>query len=146
MTSTFNPDAFMTTTTTESLSTQLLPWPLNDDGYTAAIKSVNIRTAKERQILDVVWTTDDEAVKKATGLPEPTVRQSIFLDLTDSGVLDVSKGKNIQLGRLREALGQNKAGKPWAPAQLIGAVAKLIVSHRMDGETTYTDVKSVVAL
>lgn len=40
-------------------------------------------------------------------------------------------GKNVQLGRLRAALGQNIAGQPWSFSQLPGAgPVKVTIKHR----------------
>lgn len=82
-------------------------------------------------------------------MAEPSVRQTLWLDTTESGGLDFGKGKNVGLGRLREALGQNAPGKPWAPGMLVGGVAKVKVSHSIDKRDNVTinaDVKAVLPL
>lgn len=49
-------------------------------------------------------------------------RAQIILDIDPTtGLLDWGKGKNIDLGRLRSAVGQNNPGQQWAPSHLIGA-------------------------
>jgi len=142
--SNFDPDLFLSAQTTDSLSTQSNPVPEGE--YNAVISSVEVRQAKSSTIMDIKWAIDDAAVAEATGIKTPTVRQSVFLDITANGGLDTSKGKNTQLGRLREAVKQNKAGMPWSPAQLSGSVARITVKHRIDGENIYTDVKGVAAV
>lgn len=142
--SNFDPDLFLSAQTTEANSTQSTPVPEGE--YNAVISSVEVRQAKTSTIMDVKWAIDDAAVTEATGIKNPTVRQSVFLDITANGGLDTSKGKNTQLGRLREAVKQNKAGQPWSPAQLSGSVARITVKHRIDGENIYTDVKGVAAV
>lgn len=145
MTSVFDPDNFMSTQVTEASSTTYEPIPEGE--YNAVIKEVKPRSTESgKVILDVTWSIDDQAVKDKTGLADPTTRQSIFLDLTPSGGLDASRGKNIQLGRLREALGQNENGKPWSPAQLLGNVARVTLKHRMYEGNIYADVKGVAKL
>jgi hypothetical protein len=59
----------------------------------------------------------------------------------------MSKGKNVSLGKLREAVGQNKPGKPWSPAHLNGAQLDVLVTHRADKDTgdIYAEVKRVAA-
>jgi len=140
----FDPDLFLSTQTASALDTQAVPVPEGE--YNAVIKDVAARQVKDSIILDVRWAIDDANVAAVTGLTEPTVRQSVFLDMTAGGGLDTSKGKNIQLGRLREALRQNIAGQPWAPAMLVGNVARVTVKHRIGGEAIYTAVKGVAAL
>lgn len=145
--STFNPDNFLNTSTTEANDTKYSPVPEGE--YPASVKEIKPRsTTSGKSILDVVWSIDDSSGTcfAVTGMKDNTVRQSIFLDITDSGGLDVGKGKNVQLGKLREALRQNQAGKAWRPGDLIGGVAKIKVSHRQDGDATYTDVKGVTSL
>lgn len=59
------------------------------------------------------------------------VRCDVSLDLDSNGQLDVGPNKNVLLGQLRDALGQNTPG--WTFGQLKGAgpvVGK--VSHRAD--------------
>jgi hypothetical protein len=83
--------------------------------------------------MTVRWELDDpdKALENAIGR-KPVIVQSLMLDLTSEGGLDMSEGKNVQLGRLREAVGQNEDGKPWQPAMLIGQPARLLVKHRLD--------------
>jgi hypothetical protein len=145
----FNPDTFLGATTTEALDTKV---PRVPDGiWKGQVKSLNFRTLEasadkgERTIMEVTWSILDESVKKETGLPEPTVRQTIWLDLDAQGKLAAGAGKNVSIGRLREALGQNKPGKPWAPAHLVGGMAKVSVKstvNKRDGET-YSEVDKV---
>ena len=140
--SVFNPDAFLTQESTESNDTSFAPIPEGD--YTAVIKEIKPRTTSTgKAVMDVVWAIDDQDVREATGLSEPTVRQSIFLDLTDAGGLDFGKGKNVQLGKLREALGQNTPGQAWSPAMLSGNVARVNIKHRIVDQNIYADVKGV---
>lgn len=53
----------------------------------------------------------------------------VMLDLTPSGTLDYSTGKNNRLRRYREALGQNTPGVPWAPTHMQGRPVKVKVKH-----------------
>lgn len=142
--STFNPDAFMNTAISEANDTKIVPIPEGD--HIAAVKEIKGRVAKDRPILDVIWLVDSDEAKQATGMETPQIKQSIFLDFTETGALDMSKGKNVQLGKLRAALGQNVSGKPWMPGHLIGGVAKIKITHRVDGEDIFADVKTVTAL
>lgn len=143
--SAFDPDTFLSQQTTEALDTTSTPIP--EGVYPAVVDKIVPRQAKGSTILDVIWSIDDEGVKTVTGLQKNTARQSIFLDMTESGALDFSKGKNVQLGRLRDALNQNTPGHPWAPGMLVGNVARVSVKHRLgDNGQTYVDVKEVARM
>lgn len=140
--STFNPDAFLNTTVSDANSTTFAPVPEGE--YVASVKEIKPRaTDSGKAILDVTWSIDDPAVEAATGMKSATVRQSIFLDVNEQGTLEVGKGKNVSLGRVREALGQNTPGKPWQPGMLIGGVARVTVKHRMVEDQVYADIKGV---
>lgn len=149
--STFDVANFENAQFTESNSTTYTPVPEGE--FNAVIDKKEIRnTAKGQVILDVTWKIDDAEVAEVTGMANPTVRQSIFLDVSENGSLDFGKGKNIALGRLREALGQNQSGQPWGFGLLLGQVAKVRIKHRIvrdesTGEDrTYTDVSGVAKL
>lgn len=140
--STFDETSFMNAETQEQGATQYTPVPEGE--FMAAIKDIKSRSVSGgRFILDVNWSIDDPSVTEATGMEFPTVRQSHWLDLTESGGLDMGKNKNVSLNRLREVLGQNVAGKPWKPGDLVGGIAKVRVQHRISDEIVYTDVKGV---
>ena len=66
-------------------------------------------------------------IEKQMGRP-PFVTLSVMLDVTESGQLDSGKGRNVQLGQLREDVGQNKPG-PWSFANLAGQTLRYKVDH-----------------
>lgn len=123
----FDPNLFVQATVEGELSTQYIPIPEGE--FTGVVKEIKGRLAKESAILDVYWVVDDASVREITGMEEPTVRQSIFLDITENGTLDLGTGRNVQLGRLRAALGQN-TGSSWSPNNMVGQVAMLTISQR----------------
>lgn len=141
MSSVFNPDTFLNTTTTDANETSYTPIPEGE--WKAQIKKIEPRGAKEAALLDVFWGVDEPEVVEQTGMASPIVRQSVFLDITETGGLDKGKGKNVQLGKLREAVGQNQNGKPWQPGMLIGQVAKIKVVHRMYLDAPQAEVRGV---
>ena len=96
--------------------------------------------------LDIIWLVEDAGVKQLLGRETVTVKQGIMLDLSSSGGLDLSKGKNVGLGRLREAVGKNEEGQPFAFSMLPGLSAKIAVSHRMNNDDTFAEVKNVAKL
>lgn len=140
---TFDPDLFMNQETEDANSTEFTPIPAGE--YTAVIDHVDPKvTPKGSPLLEVFWKIDAPGVEDAH---EKTVKQAIWLDITSTGGLESGKGKNVALGRLREALGQNKAGQKWNPGMLAGNVAKINVKHRAgDGDAIYSEVKGVTAL
>jgi len=142
----FDADTFLSGTVEGEMSTDFVPIPEGE--YAAFIKGVAARSTSsdkgEYVILDVTWAVDDGEVAKTVGIDNPTVRQSIFLDVTENGGLDLSKGKNIQLGRLRDAVGQNDGG-PWAPSMLEGQVGRIRVAHRIYEDRIFAEVKGVAA-
>ena len=140
----FDPESFLSTTYNESTSTEFVPVPEGE--YYAVATAVMPREVQTksgpRVVLEVTWTIQGD-LSESTGREVNTVKQGIFLDLTDRGHLDFSKGRNIRLGRLRDALGQNEDGKPWSPRDIIGKAARISVTHRMQGSDIYADVGEV---
>jgi hypothetical protein len=149
---TFDPAEFLNATTSESNDTTMLPPPdnMSGDGYQILADKVNVRAwqgkadpSKSGLTLDIQWLIEDESVKAFCGREKVTCRQGIMLDLTDSGQLDMSKGRNIALGKLREALDLNTPGKPFSFSMIQGRMAKGWVQHRVDGENIYAEIKRV---
>lgn len=147
----FSPEQFLDMQVTESNDTKSIPVPVGE--YTAVIEEVKVRQWQSKKdpsmsglTLDVKWSVDDSAVKELLGRDKVTVNQGIMLDLTDSGGLDMGKGRNVGLGRLREALGLNAPGQPFSFMMLSGRVGKVSVSHRIDGENIFAEVKGVAKL
>lgn len=146
--STFNPENFMNSSTNEASDTQYLQVPEGE--FSAVIDGVTPRTTQTgKALLNVKWKVIDEAAQEATGMAEPSVFQTIWLDISESGGLDMGKGKNVGLGKLREVLGQNKPGQAWSPGMLVGGVAKVKVAHSIDKRDNVTinaEVKAVTKL
>lgn len=147
----FSPEQFLDMQVTESNDTKIIPVPVGE--YTAVAEEVKCRQWQSKKdpsmsglTLDIKWSIDDSAVKELLGRDKVTVNQGIMLDLTDSGGLDMGKGRNVGLGRLREALGLNAPGQPFSFMMVSGRVAKVSVSHRIDGENIYAEVKGVAKM
>lgn len=149
--STFDPASLLETTTEAANDTKIIPVPEGE--YLAVIDKIAINTWQSKDgsssglRLDVEYMVDDEAAKAATGRDKLSVRQGIMLDLTEDGRgLDMGKGKNVGLGRLREAAGLNTPGQPFAPQMLPGRLVKIKVTQRpsdKDPEVIYNDVRGV---
>lgn len=126
--SSFNPDVFLQQTTSEEMETHFRPCPPGD--WRAIIDDVSARRGVSEKgnawtMLNVTWEVLDGEPKQATGLERVLVRQSLFLDLNEDGSLASGVNKNVRLGKLRDAVGQNTGG-PWSPAMLKGAGPALI--------------------
>ena len=141
----FDPDTFLQTETSETGDTEYTPIPEGE--YTGVIKEIKSGvTSNGSPFLNVLWTIDDQEVKDFTGMPEPTCRQTLWLDVNENGSLEFGPNKNIGLNRLRSALGQND-GKPWSPLMMEGQVARVLVKQSTNAETgvTYANVTQVAA-
>lgn len=144
----FDPDDFLNSSASGEMSTQVEPIP--EDDHLAVIDKVEPKEIETkngpRLILNVFWAIDNPELAERLGRNNLSVRQTIWLDMTEDGHLDISRGKNVGLGRLREAVGQN-TGKAWKPADLVGAGPCMIrVTHDVqDDGTVYTNVSRVAA-
>jgi hypothetical protein len=107
-------------------------------------------TDKGQLIFDVVWQPEDPEQATKLGVEKlPTVRQSIFLDLTPAGGLDMGPFKNAELNKLRALYGLNKAGVKWTFQDFIGKPGKIKVEQRpneKDPQNPFTNVTAVTAL
>lgn len=101
-------------------------------------------------ILDVVWQPDDpEQCQKLSIEKLPTVRQSIFLDLTDGGGLDMGPFKNAELNKLREVFDLNRDGQKWSFPDFVGRAARITVVQKpneKDPQNPYTNVTAVTKM
>ncbi len=136
--SAFDPDTFLETEFEGALDTVVIPVPIGE--YQGQIENVKGRTFTDKEgtaraVMDVRWhvLTLDARIAAELGLEKPTVRQTIFLDLTEQGAVDWGKGKNTQLGKLKAAVGQNADGKKWKPKMLMSQIATLKIGHKPDG-------------
>lgn len=146
----FDVSSFMSQAVTDSNDTKTIPVPAGEHLSLAdkvEIKEWASKTDSSKAGLKLViqWAIDDPEVKELLGRDKVTVRQDIMLDLTETGALDMGRGRNVQLGKLREALGLNTPGQPFSFDMIAGRVGKVLVAHRIDGETIYADVKGVAA-
>ena len=142
--SAFDPEVFMNTNVEGVIDTTIIPVPV--DEYLGLASKLTYRTnADGSTIMDVHWEILDEKVKEITRMDVPICRQGVWLDLTEEGQIDMSPGKNRQLGLVRESVGQNTP-KPWNPNMLLGQSATVRVEHSPnanDPESPYANVKRV---
>jgi hypothetical protein len=90
----------------------------------------------------------DDALRAKLGRDKVTDRIKMFLDMKD-GRLDTSEGKNVKLGALRAALGQNEMAG-WTFGKLVGAgpfIGRITQSSdKKDPTIKYSEVSRVSKL
>jgi len=150
----FDPSTFLEMQVAEANSTVSVPVPAGE--FMGYIEKVEARPwtsrtdpSKSGVALDVLWNVDDAGVKALLDREKVTVKQGIMLDITETGGLDMGRGKNVGLGRLREATDLNAPGQPFGFTMLVGRPAKIVIEHRPDPknpEVVYSEVKAVAKL
>jgi len=140
----FDPDQFMSSTIDQPLETERKLCPAGeykatiDDFTREAFQAIGFtykkgpRAGEEGTFtkFNVPFVIDDAKVQSTLGMDKVVVYQSITLDLDDSNQLQWGVNKNIDLGKLRKAVGQNNSG-PWSPGNLRGAGPVIVkVVHR----------------
>lgn len=145
--SAFNPEAFMSGETEGAMETHYTPIPEGD--YPAFIQDVKPKEVNDTPVLDVLFKVTDDKLAKDMDMEDVIVKASIFCDVDGKGNLQFGANKNVKLGKLREACGQNNAAKAWAPLMLVGGGPLIIrVTQRPDkndSETIYNDVSRYTA-
>lgn len=145
----FSPEMFLDIEMTEALERRA-PLPVGD--YTAVIGDVKARawsstkdSSKSGIAWDVPMVIDVPAELQAELKLPPTlnVKDSIMLDLTEAGGLDMGKGKNGRLRTYREALDMNKPGEPFSARRMTGGIVKVKISHELYNDNIMERVAGV---
>jgi hypothetical protein len=151
----FDADAFMNATVDVPLATNLQGVPEGEytamigDFDSSAFRSVTVTNkttglSQDRPVLEVPFVIQDDALKAKLGREQITHRETFWLDIDANGKLDTGPDKNVRLGQLRNCLGQNQAGVPWAPSMLrnMGPVRIVIktTSDKRDPDKKYTNI------
>ena len=132
--SVFDPETFLHTEIESAMDVTYTP--VDEGEYEAYIEDVEAAAIKNQPVLNIIYALTEERVKDATELDHPTVKQTLWLDMDENFNLLFGKQKNIKLGRVRTAAGQNVDGRPWSASQLIGVGPLIIgVGHRYNRET-----------
>lgn len=98
-------------------------------------------------IADIVWKPSDPKIQSELGVEElPTVRQSIFLDLTPGGGLDMGPYKNTELNLLLTVFGLGTNGAPWKWSDLIGRPARVKTKHNANEKNPLDPFVNVTAV
>lgn len=150
---TLNTEEFLQTTTDSALDDHLDPCPPGEWLAIAGkpeiadfVFSKGEHKGETGYRMVIKWGIQDEGAKAAVERDTLSVTQSVLLDLTDDNTgLDMGKGKNIGLGQIRAALGQNKPGADWSPAMIEGQPAKIKVKAGIYNERVTAEVVAVTA-
>jgi hypothetical protein len=147
----FSPEQFLDMSVDQANDTKVIPVPVGE--YIAVCTEVKARPwssksdpSKSGIALDLQWSIDDANVKALLGRDDVKVKQGVMLDLTESGGLDMGKGRNVGLGRLREAVGLNTPGQPFSVTMVQGRMAKVLISHRAVDDQIFSEVKAVAKI
>ena len=148
-----NTEEFLQTTTQEALDDHLEPWPAGE--WLAQITDIAVsdfefkkgdRIGETGYRMIVKYEAQDAQVVEICERDKVSVSDSILLDVTpDGNGLDFGKGKNIGLGRLRTATGQNVPGQEWSPMMLKGQPVKVSIKHEIYEDRPVARVKDVAA-
>lgn len=144
---TFDPESFMNSEVTGAMETKFTPVPIGEHGP-AFIDEVEAAKLGEAPGLKIRWKIMDDALKTQMNVKDALVQQTIFLDFESNGALAFGTNKNVQLGALREALGQN-GPEAWTPRMLKGqGPCMLKIGHRMgkDGSGPFAQVERVMRM
>jgi hypothetical protein len=134
----FDPQSFLDATTTEA-NVKRPPIPAGTElvGVILKIASRAWQGKKDPTtggiVIDVTVEFDLDAaapnIKQLVGLDKVTIQDGIMLDLTDSGSIDYSPGKNSKLRRYREALGLNVPGQSFAARMMEGRTVRCKIKN-----------------
>lgn len=149
--SAFDPDVFMQQTVDGPLETEFTLVPPGEykasisDFDRDAIEQIDFEYKKGPRAgtpgtmtkLTLPFVIDDDAVRAEMGRDTVSLTKAIILDLDDRGLPATGKNKNIELGRIRDAVGQRDTN-PWNLSMLRGAGPVIVkVTHvefeRRDG-------------
>src|SRR5712671_241316 len=147
-TSAFNVDEFLQTTIDPQgvpLDTKVSFVPEGE--YPAQITALSPREieqdGKSRRLVEVTWSITDDALRASMGISDPRARQTLWLDTESDGSFIIAKNKNVDTGRLLDALGMNN-GRRWSWAQLLHQTAYVRVELPRDQDrAVLSDVKRV---
>lgn len=153
-TQTFDADAFMNTNVDAPMATALSGVPEGEyvsmvgDFDSTAFKTISYTDQKsgqqvQRAVLEIPFVIQDEELKAKLGRDSVTHRETYWLDFDANGRLDTGPDKNVSLGKLRDALGQNTSA-PWNPSMLKNMGPLRIViktrSDKRDPDKKYTNI------
>jgi len=145
----FDAQSLLNATYTDANATKLIPAPVGD--YVGLCTKVDVKSGTSRNSgepwtrLELYLESEDPKLEQV-GMKKKTFRADTILELTPMGTIDTGPGKNVTLGRWREAAGLNREGQPFSLGMFQGQMFKFTVSHEPDAkdpEVIYERVKGM---
>lgn len=149
--SNFDVNAFMSENIDAPLDTKIDPIPEGEHLGQIGIgdKDVDVATGispknnKPWMRCDLMIDLSDPNLLAQLKREKVRARYGVMIDLNDSGKLDTRPQRNVTLGKLRDAVGQNKPGL-WNFNMLKGQPIKVKIKHRvLDNGDIVSDVVGV---
>lgn len=158
----FDPESFMQQTVDAPMATEFLVVPEGEyqaiigDFDSDAFKSFDFTYKKgpragepgSMTVFNCPFKIQDAALKASMERDEVTAYGRFTLDFEADGSLSTKEGRNVTLGQLRAAVGQNQPG--WTFSQLRGQGPVMVkVTHRSDDknpERKYAEVTRVAPI
>ena len=144
----YDPKTFATMTFTGSNSTAASIPPVGE--YPSTIEKHNITSWTKRDDpsvggLKIIFTlkASHPQLKEDVGREFSLVDYEVMLDMTPEGGLDMGKGKNVKLGKLREAIGLNDPARPFSFDMTIGHSLVATIKHEEYKGNLYAKVSGV---
>ena len=118
--STFDPAVMESTVYEQDSETRFTPIPSGEyRAYTG--DELKWREYEDRPICAIdLKIMDAPELAEQLNMETPSIEYGMFLDTEGDGRLSFGANKNVKLGQLREALGQNHRGTPWSFSMLTG--------------------------
>lgn len=153
MSTAFDPQSFLDAQITEPTEKRP-PLPVGD--YTAVIGEITARAwqgktdpTKSGIAWDIPLTLQIPAeIQQEMGvaIDTLTMKDSVMLDLTESGTIDNGVGKNRRLRNYREATNMNKPGDAFSARKMVGQVVLVKVKHELYEDNIMEKVAGVAKL
>jgi len=140
-TSAFDPQAFLDAQITEAF-VKRPPIPAGE--YVATIGEISVRTWSKNEKSGIAFDIPvaleiPSEVQQELGIDFKdgilTMKDSVFVNLNEAGMIDTGIGKNRGLRNYREATGTNTPGEPFSPRMFTGKVITVKIKHEIyEGE------------
>lgn len=150
----FDPEFLLNQEVTGEMSTKAELIPLGR--YDFQIKDVKVEKVEPKdtskdpfvtieivcELGDSAMTADGRSVKEVTGRDVNQARMKGYLDITESGALDLGKGRNVLLGQLRAATNLNNASITFKIPMLKGQVfsGEVVYKASKDPDRPFVEV------
>lgn len=147
----FDVNALLAATTTNAGSTEFMTLP-TDEEFVANLRidsdpekafKQGVKDGRPWLMLNVqVELSGARIAELLAGRDKRTIQWGIPIDLTPSGGLDMGKGMNVTLNKLREETGQRREGQPWGFKDLNGQTIRVKIKHRKVDDKVFEDIGS----